>query len=288
MILILNSPAVLNAIWNGSAPAFAPVRLGHFYVRAPAAQLLQLHSLSDCAVRWVRVVCAAVLNALETLRGSVNVVKGFKAISALSAGTVEGASKCFDSAGAALAVPMAAMLHALARDGFVPLSTRSDPCAAIVRSTGVGGIVSITEHFTGAPEAAWSAGPPHAMIVVPSYQVTRLILCGDARVQAAEQQRPVPAANPRVDWWAACPGTAAEIGAAGAGVAVPPASVGLPPPPPLPQLPPLPPPGHVARLLRGPTVSSSHTTRPDCPAASTCAPTATEAGVPAPGTVARH
>ena len=199
----------------------------------------------------------SVLNALETLRGSVNAAKGFKAISALSAGTVEGPSKCFDTAG--------------------PLSTRSDPCAAIVRSTGVGGIVSITEHFAGAPEAAWSSGPPHAMIVVPAYQVTRLILCGDARVQAVEQQRPAPAVTPRVDWWAACP---AEIGSAGAGADVLLPSVGLPSPPPQP------PPGHVVRLLRGPTVSSSHTVRPDCPAADTCAPLATAVGVP--GTVVRH
>lgn len=208
----------------------------------------------------------SVLNALETLRGSVSDAKGFKAISALSAGTVEGPSKCFDTAGAALAVPMAAMLHSLARDGFVPLSTRSDPCAAIVRSTGVGGIVSITEHFAGAPEAAWSAGAPHAMIVVPAYQVTRLILSGDARVQAAGQQRPVPAATPRIDWWVTCPETAVETSVDGTGAVVLPSSIG---PPPSYQLPP---PGHVARLLQGPAVSSLHTVKPDFPAANTGAP----------------
>jgi hypothetical protein len=125
--------------------------------------------------------------ALGALASSEEVAREFEAIFALTSEATGAPSACMETAGVAgpkLAASMAALLLALARDGFVPLSSPRDECAVIVRSSGVGGVVARAEHFSGAQPAAWTSGK-HLYILTPSCQATRLLLCGNLAVQSA-------------------------------------------------------------------------------------------------------
>lgn len=153
--------------------------------------------------------------------------EAFEAIAPFSASQlVDGAAACLTSGRPTQRRHMARMLRGLAEDGFVPLASRTDECAAIVTANGVGGIVSRSALADGVPPQAWSCGS-HAFVLVPSSQAMRLVLCRSDEVQQAaplwypgHTAAATPAAFSR-PWWdlATTVSTAPVEGSTGAGTA---------------------------------------------------------------------
>lgn len=159
----------------------------------PPAPMLRLLISCGCGTALAAAFVAvyggsvwAVFKALGSLSASTESAATFKAVFALAPAAT---FACFEDAGSALAEPMAQMLHAVVQDGFAALDDPSDKCAAILRSHGVGGVVSLQEHFAGAQVASWAGGQRHTHIVVPSSQTMRLLLCLNARVCGASHHR---------------------------------------------------------------------------------------------------
>lgn len=189
----------------------------------PPAEMLALLCTCACGPHLAAALIGAyggsvcsIAKAVEGLTAVAEEAQALEVVAALPGDAVAGPSACFAAAGPHLFAAMAQMLHALAQDGFYPLDSRTNACAALVRAAGVGGVVARTDHYAGAQLAAWNG--PHLFIVVPSSQAMRLILCSDARVQAASHSRAasldaavaaaaasVAAAPAGATWWAPPP-----------------------------------------------------------------------------------